>query len=183
MDKIEIIEKNFVKIIAACNAVGSVGIFILMLVVVRDVGLRTFFNIGVVGTAEIVANSLVAIFFLQIAYVLFKDRHIKATVLYDKYSTKVKIVVDIATFLLGILVFALVIYASWSLFVTSLTIGEWVGDGRFRFPVAPVRGMILFGSLLMCITYLFLIINRIRKLGRLKSSETGGEDSIEGGTA
>ena len=158
------------------NAIGSLWICVLMLIITADVLLRTIFHYPLEGTPEIVSNSLVAIAFLQIGFVLYENRHIRATVLHDKFSDSGKRVLDIIASLFGVVIFIAVIYSSWDLFVTAVQVGEFEGEGALRVPTSPVRFVILYGSLLMAIQFLITLIRDIRGLCRRspgKSSESG----------
>jgi TRAP-type C4-dicarboxylate transport system permease small subunit len=169
-----VVVRAFDKFIAACNMIGSLYIFFLMFVIVRDVGGRIFFKNALVGTPEIVANSLVAILFLQITYVLHEGRHVRATILYDKFPYKVRCILDIVMCIIGIGLFILIIYSGWNLFLKAVEIGEYEGEGGFHFYTAPVRFMILFGSALMSIQFLILTVRYIKKLLYKNDSDKGG---------
>lgn len=173
-----IVERVFDKIVATLNMAGSIYIFILMLVIVRDVLGRVLLGNALVGTPEIVANSLVAILFLQTTYVLRQGRHVRATILVDILPHKVRSVLDIITSLLGIVLFVFIIYSGWDLFVKAVEIGEYEGEGGFHFYTAPVRFMVLFGSALMSIQFLFIIRQQIKELIKHEENIT-----MEGGNA
>ena len=56
------------------SGAASIWIFCLMLLICADIFGRTIFNSPVQGVAEIVANSIVAIVFLQAAHALMSGR-------------------------------------------------------------------------------------------------------------
>jgi TRAP-type C4-dicarboxylate transport system permease small subunit len=56
--------------VAGLNALGSVWIIGLMLLVCADITMRTLFNAPIAGVAEMVAFSIVGIVFLQLSHTL-----------------------------------------------------------------------------------------------------------------
>ncbi len=159
-------EKKFgySKILSFFNGIGSIWIFLLMLVIINDVGGRVFFNHPMIGTPEIVSNSIIGIAFLQIGYVLMVGRHVRSTIIYDRFSETGKNILDLLAYLMGIFLFILLIYSSWDLFLTSVEIREFEGEGALRVPTYPVRFIILFGSVLILGEYVTLVIKTIKKL-------------------
>ena len=151
-------------LISASNALGTLWICFLMLVITFDVSGRTFFHSPLVGTPEIVSNSIVVIAFLQLAYVLAEGRHIRATVVYDLCSERGKAFLDILTYLIGIFLFLALIKSSWNLFLTAMEVGEFEGEGAMRIPTSPVRFVILFGSGLMLIQFMLLTVEKVKRL-------------------
>lgn len=160
------LRKAFQKIVSVSNVLGSLWICFLMLVITYDVGGRTFFHHPIVGTPEIVSNSIVAIAFLQIAYVLMAGRHVRATVLYDKFGDKGRAVLDMLAYLIGLALFVALVFSSWKLFVTAVRVGEFEGEGAMRVPTSPVRFLILYGSVLMFLQFGVMLVDRFLKLIR-----------------
>lgn len=157
-------EKQYSKLLSACNAIGSLWIFVLMLVIIVDVGGRIFFNHPMQGTPEIVANSIIAIAFLQIGYVLMIGKHVRSTVFYDRFPEKVREIFDIIACILGIILFIFLVKTSFHEFVHAFTTGEFEGEGALRVPTSPARFAIFFGSALMLGQYFFNIYHKIKKL-------------------
>lgn len=172
-------KRNFFEwVLFVSNALGSLWICALMCLITADVLLRTVFHAPLEGTPEIVSNSLVAIAFLQIGFVLYEKRHVRATVLYDKFPEKGQKILDIMTGLIGVVLFIAVIYSSWGLFVTAVQVGEFEGEGALRVPTSPVRFVILYGSLLMAIQFLISTIQTIRSFSVKAPAEADKPDSV-----
>ena len=57
-------------LVAGLNALGSVWIIGLMLLICADIVMRSFFSSPIAGVAEMVAFSIVGIVFLQLAHTL-----------------------------------------------------------------------------------------------------------------
>lgn len=56
--------------VASLNALGTVWIIVLMLLINADIVMRTFFNAPIAGTAEMISFSIVGIVFLQLSHTL-----------------------------------------------------------------------------------------------------------------
>jgi len=153
MDLDQLIKKPktdiFSKFLGVLNFVGSSWIFVLMCVITTDVSCRIFFNRPLQGTPEIVANSIVAIAFLQIPYVLMTNNHVRATLLLDKLPLKKQAAFHLVACVVGVALFSMVVVNGWEGFKTAVEVGEFEGEGALRIPTAPVRFIVLLGSFLM----------------------------------
>lgn len=165
------IDKIHKFILSVFNGTGSLWIFLLMGVIVIDVTGRVFFSNPLKGTPEIVSNSIIAITFLQIPYVMLRKQHVRSTIIYDKLDKKVKNIFDIVISIIGIVLFSLLIISSWEHFVTAVKIGEFEGEGALRVPTSPARFILILGSFLMIIEYIFSILRITFKLDGSESYE------------
>lgn len=152
---------GFDKLIFGLNAMGTVWIFLLILLVVADVAGRIFFRSPIAGTAELCKTANPGIAFLQVTYVLWLGSHIRSTVLIDRVSSRWRVFLDVLAAATGIFVFAAIFYANLSMTWTALKLWEYEGEGALRVPTAPIRVMILVGSVCMMIQFLRLIHNYI----------------------
>ena len=173
MKYIEQLDKVHRKILAAFNGIGSFWIFVLMSVIVVDVCGRAFAGKPLQGTPEIVSNSIIAITFLQIPYVMLKKQHVRSTIFYDKLSSIGKDRIDIAVSLIGIVLFVLLIISSWDHFITSIEIGEFEGEGALRVPTSPTRFILILGSVFMILEY---ILNILRIILKMDTAEDKGKE-------
>lgn len=132
------------------NICGSLWIGGLMLLIVADVLGRVLFNHPVTGTPEIVKNSITSIVFLQLAYSMFEERHVRSTILLSKVHQRTRIVLEILDNIVGLAVFLGIIISSWHMTLVAWAKLEYEGEGALRVPTYPVRTIIILGSLLMC---------------------------------
>jgi TRAP-type C4-dicarboxylate transport system permease small subunit len=171
------------QVAAGSNALASLGIFGLMLLVSGDVIGRelsgpvsslagTTFNLSIRGTPEIVKLSIVGIVFLQLAYTLHQGRHVRSTVLVDRVPPAVGIALTALAHLLGAFMCVLIVWSSWDNMITAWQIGEYEGEGALRVPVAPSRSVIIIGSVLFGIQFLILAGRDLRAL--LRARRGGG---------
>ena len=152
----------FGRLTAAMNAIGSCLIVLVMMVMLADIFGRFFFNHPIRGVPEIVAMSLVAIVFLQIAHtlragrVIFTDGFLNWLAMRSVRAEQALLCVY---HVIGAGVFGIIIYAVMPKLGSVFDSDEFYGVvGSFTFPKWPLYLVILFGSVLMCIQYLALAV-------------------------
>lgn len=158
---------------SALNAVAAVWAFILAFVIVADVVGRMF-GYPLQGTAEIVANSIVAIVFLQFPLAIERGYFLRATLLHDRLPVFVQTLLDIVAYILGLALFAAIALGSWDSMLTGFRIGEFEGEGALRVPVYPVRAIIVGMSMLIVVVYVMLIARAIARLVSPHTSDPEG---------
>lgn len=151
----------FEKVIVALNVMATAWIFGMIMFVVLDVGGRVIFNHPLTGVPEIIKISNPMIAFLQITYVLWTGRHIRTDILLDRMTQKGNAIINILNAVMGIFIFTLNFYSGWDLTVTAFDIWEYEGEGALRVPAAPVRLIILLGSVLMIIQFCRIIAGNL----------------------
>lgn len=136
------------KYLAAMLLVG------VSLLICADVVMRFFFSKPIIGVAEIVANGIVVIAFLQLTYAVRQNSMLKSELVVSRLGETGKRVSDTVNALLGALLFGLIAWASWHPLVRSVMTNEFVGYSAFRLPVWPVRFIIEGCSILAVAAYL-----------------------------
>ncbi len=158
-------------VLDALAAVGTVWTFALMLLICADVIGRSFLNYPITGVAEIAANSVVGIVFLQIGAAIHARRMTRADFLIDriiKASPLVGFAIEALFFLFGAAVMAFIAASSWAPMWASLAQREFFGvQGLFTVPTWPFRGLIILGSAAGAIAYLVLFVI---ELGRVRAA-------------
>ena len=119
---------------------------------------RIFFNSPLLGTIEIIKNSVVAITFLQLPLAIYSETMLKTTIFYGLSRKRLQKLMRTLSSLLGFLFFLAIIYSSWGHFVEAVAIGEYEGEGALRVPTYPVRFLIVVTSAFSAFMYLYLII-------------------------
>jgi len=147
----------FQKIVVWMNVAATAWIFGMIMFVVLDVCGRVLFNYPLTGVPEIIKISNPMIAFLQITYVLYAGRHIRTDILIDRMSAKGNAWINIINAAMGVFIFSLNFYSGWDLTVTAFDIWEYEGEGALRVPTAPIRLIILLGSVLMVIQFCRII--------------------------
>lgn len=141
----------------AVSGAASIWIFCLMLLICADIFGRTVLNAPVQGVSEIVANSIVAIVFLQAAHTLMSGRMTRTDILIgaaEEHRPFAASILRLVFHLAGVLVFALIAYGTWPKLVDAWVENEFFGaQGVFTAPVWPIKACLFGGSLLTCLAF------------------------------
>lgn len=158
----------------AMNALGTLWILGLMLLINADVIGRDVFATPVRGVTEIVALSIVGIVFLQLADTLRAGRFTRADVLLQRLQTTqpaLAAALHALFHLVGAALLLVILWASWEPLVESVRTREYVGAiGDFQAPVWPVRLVTLLGLGVTALCYLLLAGRDLRRLVRRSHS-------------
>lgn len=152
----------------AVSGAASIWIFCLMLLICADIFGRTVFNQPVQGVSEIVANSIVAIVFLQAAHTLMSGRMTRTDLLMGWLendrpfaAASLRLVFHAA----GLLVFALIAQGTWPKLVDAWVEGEFFGaQGVFTAPVWPIKACLFGGSLLTCLAFATQLLKDLKEI-------------------
>ena len=139
------------------SGAASIWIFCLMVLICADIFGRTVLNAPVQGVSEIVANSIVAIVFLQAAHTLMSGRMTRTDILIgaaEEHRPFAASILRLVFHLAGVLVFALIAYGTWPKLVDAWVENEFFGaQGVFTAPVWPIKACLFGGSLLTCLAF------------------------------
>jgi TRAP-type C4-dicarboxylate transport system permease small subunit len=158
---------NFQRVGRVLNALGTLWIIALMLLINADVLGRNLFNAPLRGVTELVALSIVGIVFLQLADTLHSGRFTRADVLLDRLKRRRPAFAARLQALfhgVGAGLMAVILWAAWRPLVEAIRIREYVGAiGDFTAPVWPVRLIMLIGLCATLITFLLLAWADLRR--------------------
>ena len=132
------------------NAVGSIWILVLLVIINTDSFGRTLFNAPFTGVAELVELSLIAIVFLQLGDTIRLDRLTRSdgllTIL-SKRRPAIERVMRIVFDLAGAALMLLILIGAWSTMIHAIERGEYFGNqGLFVVPEWPVRVIVVIGT-------------------------------------
>ncbi|MCC6658275.1 MAG: TRAP transporter small permease [Rhodocyclaceae bacterium] len=151
---------GFQRLTAALNALGTLWILVLMVLMNADVIGRNLLSAPLRGVTEIVSMSIVGIVFLQLADTLHRGRLTRADVLLDRLKRgrpRLANGLQALYHFVGMLLLATICWASWEPLQEALRIGEYVGAvGDFQAPMWPVRLIVVTGSACTALAFLFL---------------------------
>lgn len=151
---------GFERLTAALNTLGTLWIFVLMVLMNVDVIGCGLFGAPLRGVTEIVSMSIVGIVFLQLADTLHSGRVTRADVLLDRLKRgrpRLASGLQALYHLVGMLLLATICLASWEPLLEAFRIGEYVGAvGDFQAPMWPIRLIVVLGSACTALGFLFL---------------------------
>jgi len=142
------------RIVHLLLAVAALLTFCLSFLVVADVIGRGAFNSPVKGTPEIVSMSIVIICFLLAGYSVHSGAMLRTDVLIGAMGRRGPHIAALLSGVLGAMFFALIVWGSYEPALHSWNSGEFEGEGALRVPVWPARFIVMFGALLVTLTYL-----------------------------
>ena len=168
------------RFVILMNAVGSLWVLALVLLIDADAGGRTLFNIPIAGMIEFVAVSLAVIVFCQLADTIRLGKLTRSDTFLARLaggSQGARAVV--AGFeLLGALVMGLILIGTIPLLLQSYQRGYFIGvRGVFTFPDWPVKAIVIVGAsaALLC----FLVRARRLWLGQPENLGSGEYEAGE----
>jgi len=171
---------SFGFVISVMNSIGTAWVFVLLVIINLDIGGRALFNHPVRGVPEIVALSIVACVFLQIAHTLKVGRLTRSDILLSWLQSRhpaLKHILEALYYLIGGCLMAVLFKASIPFLIKAWTIDEYVGaQGDFMAPVWPVKLIILIGCAAGAIQFLLMAIDCLKQLKTFpsKTHDTGG---------
>lgn len=149
----------------ALNVIGTVLVFLLMILINADVIGRTVFLTPISGVPEIVSMSIVAIVFLQIAQAVSMGRLTRTEALLNglsRYAPRLRAFFEFAFAAIALFVIWALYSASYGLFVKSWDRQTFVGTvGDFIAPIWPVKLVILIGCIALSVQFLLVAVGAL----------------------
>lgn len=162
---------HFERLTQTLNAIGTLWIVALMLLINADVLGRELLDMPVRGVTELVALSIVGIVFLQLGDTLAVGRMTRADILLDRLKRTtpwLAAALQALFHLVGALLMGVILWAAWAPLVESIRIQEYVGAvGDFMAPVWPVRVIMLLGISVTLVTFVLLAWLDLRRMRSL----------------
>ncbi|WP_341915849.1 TRAP transporter small permease subunit [Ferrovibrio terrae] len=150
----------FSRLLGAMNALGTVWIFLLMVLINTDILGRELFSAPVRGTTELLSLSIVGIVFLQLGHTLMVGRMTRSDMVIENLLVlrpRIGRGLQGLFNLLGVLFLAVIFWGSIEPFREAIEIGEYVGAaGDFTAPTWPIRLLILIGAAATGLQYLVM---------------------------
>ena len=173
---------SYGSILMVMNSIGTAWVFVLLVIINLDIGGRALFNHPVRGVPEIVALSIVACVFLQIAHTLKVGRLTRSDIVLNWLHTHhpdLKHFLEGVYHLVGAGLMAILLYSSIPLFTQAWRIDEYVGaQGDFMAPVWPVKLVVLIGCAAGAIQFFLMAAGSFKKMAVSETvkAASGGED-------
>ncbi len=165
------------SIISVMNSIGTAWVFVLLVIINLDIGGRALFNHPVRGVPEIVALSIVACVFLQIAHTLKVGRLTRSDIVLNWLQPRHP---ALKHFLEAVYLFNRRVPdghialkpVSRCLPRPGVSMNMWGRQGDFMAPVWPVKLIILIGCTAGAIQFLLMAIDCFKKIPACH--DTGG---------
>jgi TRAP-type mannitol/chloroaromatic compound transport system permease small subunit len=169
--------RGFDGLMLALSSVGTLWIFVLMVVINIDVIGRTLFNRPLPGVPELVSLSVVGIIFIQLGNTLKEGRMTRAdTFLSTLQHRWPKIGFTLAGLfaLAAAFLFAVLFWFSYPFLLNSWFEGDFVGvEGYITFPTWPVRLIILMGCACACLQSLRVARRTFQIVAGRRTADSG----------
>ncbi|MCG6876983.1 MAG: TRAP transporter small permease [Betaproteobacteria bacterium] len=140
----------FDRSVVALNAIGSLWVLLLVLLICADSFGRSFFNHPIDGVTELVAVSIAVIVFCQLPDTARLGRLTRSeTFLYrlQASNSMVARLVVVGFDLLGAAVMAAIIVGTTPLLIESFERGYYIGEhGIFTLPDWPLKALVVLGG-------------------------------------
>lgn len=160
----------WLALISIMNSIGTAWVFVLLVIINLDIGGRAIFNHPIRGVPEIVALSIVACVFLQVAHTLKVGRLTRSEILLNwlsKHSPNLQHVLNGIYHVVGAGLMIIMFNASLPLLKKAWRLDVYVGaEGDFMAPVWPVKLIILIGCMAAAIQFLLTAWQEFRSVGR-----------------
>jgi len=140
-------DKMMVKISAVSGYIGTVWVLGVMLLVNSDVFGRLLFNSPVMGTPEIVQNSIAGLTFLVTGWATYLGAHVRSGMIKDRLPQKAGDTIELISYMFGGLLFLGIVIASWKPMMLAWEVQDFQGEGSLRVPTYPLWWIMIFGSL------------------------------------
>jgi len=170
--------RAFDILINALNAVGTIWIFVIMVLINADVFSRYLFNRPINGVPLIIELSIVAIVFLQLAAALREGRMTRSDVLIGRLLARrpqLGLSLQAIYHALGAVLIGILFFYSAPLFEKAWRRETYTGvEGDFTIQVWPLKLLILVGAAVCGVQFLRHIGFDLRAIGAAVRS--GGRD-------
>ncbi|MFC1533256.1 TRAP transporter small permease subunit [Thermodesulfobacteriota bacterium] len=160
--------------------VVSFGALLMFLLVLSEVIRRYFFNAPTVWGTELTQMIFGVYVILSGGHILRWGGHVNVDILYNHFSTRVKAIIDICTFVLFFLFCGMMLLYGGSLAWESLSIWEH-SESAWNVPIYPVKMMIPIGAFLLLLQGFAKLIRDILTViygTQFASSDTGERETI-----
>jgi len=142
----------------------------MVIVTVSDVFSRHLLHHSIPGVFEFSETLMVIVVFLGLGLAQQERAHIRSELFISKTSNRVRRYFDLFAHLMGFFFWTAVTFASFYTAWDSFITGEYK-EGLIKFPVWPVRWVLAFGVLLLCLQ---LLVD-IHVVFQSKENPTGGK--------
>jgi C4-dicarboxylate transporter, DctQ subunit len=144
-----------------CAKLSGLILLFMILSMFVDVFLRYLFNRPSVWVTEVATYLFMYVVFLATAYTLQQDTHIRVTFIRDLFDARTKRIIDLLTSIFAML---FILAFLWQVSVMTWTAfkEDWVSPTTLAAPYAYLYCAMVFGAVLLFVTFLLRTILQIR---------------------
>jgi TRAP-type C4-dicarboxylate transport system permease small subunit len=161
--KIAQFAESEIEVLSKILGIVAIGVLVaMMLFTVLDVFLRAFFNRPIRGDVELIEVGMVCTSFLGLAWCAMQGMHIKVDLVVSFLPTRVRGIIDIFGYLLGVGMSALLAWqgflegiANWKMNTVSATL---------EFPLFPFYWVVALGFAALCLAILVLLTRSLTEV-------------------
>lgn len=158
--------KSLDYVVVTLNAIGSLWVLVLVLLICADSFGRSFFSHPIEGVVEMVAVSMAVIVFCQLADTVRLGKLTRSDTLLAIFAgNRIRGGRAVLVFfdLLGALVMAMIVYGMFPLVIEAYERGYYLGNrGLFTFPEWPLKAIVVLGAAVSLLCFLVRSVNSWR---------------------
>jgi TRAP-type C4-dicarboxylate transport system permease small subunit len=152
-----------IEILSKILGIVAIGVLVaMMLFTVLDVVLRAFFNRPIRGDVELIEVGMVCTSFLGLAWCAMKGMHIKVDLVVSFLPTRVKGIIDIFGYLLGVGICALLAWQGFLEGIANLKMNNV--SATLEFPIFPFYWVVALGFAALCLAILVLLTRSLAEV-------------------
>lgn len=169
-----VLSRFLTRVLSSLNALGSIWIFALMILINSDAFGRTLFTSPIDGVPEMIELSIVGIVFLQLADAIRCGRLTRSDGFYNLVmirNPKVGHCMGIVFDFLGLLFMGIVLYGSFPILIEAYEGDFYAGnEGVFTAPTWPIKLIIVTGCLMTLLQFAAFCHTHVRALVKLSKA-------------
>jgi len=146
--------KAFGALLGVLNTIASIWVLFLIGLICADVLGRVAFSAPLPGVPEIVKFSIVGMVWLQMAYTLRANAHLRTVLILAVLPRTGQRITLLLNAVVGVGMFSLIVWLGWIEMVKNWEIGAFEGEEPLRIPVWPIWAILVCGAALTAIQFL-----------------------------
>jgi TRAP-type C4-dicarboxylate transport system permease small subunit len=156
-NKLSFIYDKIEKLNTICATLSGMVLLFITFSIFVDVILRYFFNRPSIWVTEVSTYLFLYIIFLATAYALQQGMHIRVTFIFDLFNDKAKRIIDLLTSIFA-MIFCLALLWQTSVMTWTAFKENWTSPTMLGAPYAYIYFVMVFGSFLLFLTFVFRTI-------------------------
>lgn len=170
-------DKLYGRLLSGLNALASIWIIAIMLLITADVVGRAAFNNPLFGVPEIVKVSVVGIVWLQMAFTLRADRHLRSHLVFNLLPVRGKRILYGVNCIFGAAIFGIIVFYTYDDVIKTFLRGTFEGEHPVRVPVWPIWAILVGGALLTAVEYAIQFAKTVASDSSAAIADHGEDDA------